>query len=67
MYWRKHQDFVQSKQTEQISHQVHQVNITKYYKRSFTIPVIELLENDLNARFSEKNLKIFDGLTSYQM
>ena len=35
---------------------------SEYYKRSFTIPVIEHLENDLNARYSEKNLKIFDGL-----
>ena len=29
MYYRKPQDFVQSKQKEQISHQVLQVNITK--------------------------------------
>ena len=35
---------------------------SEYYKRSFTIPVIEHLENDLNARFPEKKLKIFDGL-----
>ena len=35
------------------------MNITK---RSFTIPVIEHLENDLNARFLEKDLKIFNGL-----
>ena len=35
---------------------------SEYYKMSFTIPVTEHLENDLNARFSEKKLNIFDGL-----
>ena len=35
---------------------------SKYYKRSFTNPVIEHLENDLDARFSEIKMKIFDGL-----
>ena len=35
---------------------------SQYYKRSFRIPVIEDLVNNLNARFSEKKLKIFYGL-----
>ena len=35
---------------------------SEYYKRSFTVPVIGHLDDDLNARFAEKHLKIFDGL-----
>ena len=35
---------------------------SEYYKSSFTIPVIEHLEKDLNVRFSGKNLNIFGGL-----
>ena len=32
---------------------------SEYYKRSFTFPVIEHLENDLNARFSVKKIENF--------
>ena len=32
---------------------------SEYYKRSFTIPVIGHLEDDLNARFAEKKIENF--------
>ena len=32
---------------------------SEYYKRSFKVPVIQHLENDLNARFSGKKIENF--------